>query len=347
MAPAFRLDELAARIGGRVVGHAERTIRGLATLEDAGPEDLSFLTNPRYREAAERTRAGAVLLSPTQRLDAAVDRLEVARPQQALAALLGLYHPEAPRPPGVSPDARLGSGVRLGRDVRIEAFAVIGDGVRLGDRVEIGAGSVVGRGAEIGADTRLAPGVVLYPATTIGERCLIHAGVVLGADGFGFASEGGRHTKIPQVGRVVIGDDVEIGANSAVDRAALGATRIGSGSKLDDLVMLAHGVTLGEGCLLAAQTGIAGSTRVDDAATFAGQAGVAGHLHLGARAIVAAKSAVLEDLAADAFVAGIPAIDHRRWKRAQALVRQLPELRRKLAELERRLAAFERRGSEE
>jgi UDP-3-O-[3-hydroxymyristoyl] glucosamine N-acyltransferase len=207
---------------------------------------------------------------------------------------------------------------------------------------------VVGDGAVLGDETELKPRVVLYPGTQIGRRCLIHAGVVLGGDGFGFATTGGNHRKMPQVGRVVVEDDVEIGANTTVDRAMLGETRIGRGSKIDDLVMIAHGVQLGPGSLLAAQAGIAGSARLGAHATLAGQSGIAGHLEIGKGVIVAAKSAVFSDQPDGAFVAGIPATDHRRWKRSQAVAARLPELRSEIRELRERLNAFEKRiGTED
>jgi UDP-3-O-[3-hydroxymyristoyl] glucosamine N-acyltransferase len=342
VSPSYRLDDLARRVGGTVHGDPGRAVRGVATLEEAGDEDLSFLTNPRYRAAANRTRAGAVLVGRGVRLEGP-DLLEVDRPYPALAELLLLFHPPAPRESGVSSDARVADDVRMGREVRVEPFAVVGRGCELGDRATVGAGAVVGDGCRVGEDTELRPRVVLYPGTEVGARCLVHAGVVLGGDGFGFASTRGRHAKVPQVGCVVVEDDVEIGANTTVDRAMLGTTRIGAGSKIDDLVMIAHGVRLGPRALVAAQSGIAGSARLGANATLAGQAGVAGHLDLGDRVTVAAKSAVFGDLEDGAFVAGTPAIDHRRWKRSQALFKKLPELREELRRLSERLAAIERR----
>jgi UDP-3-O-[3-hydroxymyristoyl] glucosamine N-acyltransferase len=342
-----RLGELARLVEGRIHGDAQREIEGLATLEDAGPRHLSFFTNPRYRAAACATRAGAVLVGPGSGLTDR-DLLEVQEPYLAFAQLLALYHPPAARSAGVSPDARVAPGVRLGRDVRIEAFAVLDEGVVLGDRVVIGAGSVLGRDVEVGSETELRPRVVLYPETRVGSRCLIHAGAVLGADGFGFATREGRHHKVPQVGRVVVEDEVEIGANTTIDRATLGETRIGRGSKIDDLVMVAHGVRLGESSLLAAQAGIAGSTRTGGRLTLAGQSGVAGHLELGERVTVAAKSAVLQDLPDGAVVAGAPAFELGRWKRTQALVQRLSEWRAEIRELRRRVAALEvRRPTED
>jgi UDP-3-O-[3-hydroxymyristoyl] glucosamine N-acyltransferase len=221
---------------------------------------------------------------------------------------------------------------------------VIGDRVRVGRRAAVGAGAVLGEGAEVGDDTVIHPRVVLYPGTRVGARCVVHAGVVLGGDGFGFATSGGRHRKVPQLGRVVVEDDVEIGANSAVDRGTLGDTLIGRGTKIDDLVMIAHGVRIGPDGLMAGQSGIAGSTRVGERVTFAGQSGAAGHLSIGDGSVIAAKSAVFDDLPEKSFVAGIPAVHHLKWKRAQLLVRGLPELRSRVRAIEDRLVALERKG---
>ena len=341
MAAEFRLDELARRVGGRIVGDGTRTIRGVATLEEAGPQQLSFFTNPRYREQARRTRAAAVLAPPGSGIEGPA-LLEVAEPYLALARLLDLFHPLERPPAGIAPTAHLGRDVALGIEVHVGPFAVIGDGARLGDRVVVSAGCVVERGASVGADSVLMPGVVLYPGTRVGERCLIHAGVVLGADGYGFATSGGRHHKVPQLGRVVVEDDVEIGANTTIDRGTLGETVIGAGSKIDDQVMVGHGVRLGRSCLLAGQAGIAGSAELGDHVTLAGQSGVAGHLRVAAGTVVAAKSAVLADVEQGGLVAGIPALPHMRWKRIQASLGELPELRRELGRLRERITALER-----
>jgi UDP-3-O-[3-hydroxymyristoyl] glucosamine N-acyltransferase len=344
MPDGYRLGDLAARVGGRVVGDPERRIRGVAALEDAGPEDLAFLTNPKYREAAAATRAGAVLVPPGATL-AGHDILETPEPYLALAEILDLLHPPRPRRPGISPLAFV-AAAELGEDVEVGPFAVIGEGVRLGRRATVGAGAVLGEGAEVGDDTVIHPRVVLYPGTRVGSRCILHAGVVLGGDGFGFATSSGRHRKVPQLGRVVVEDDVEIGANSAVDRGTLGDTIIGRGTKIDDLVMVAHGVRIGPHGLMAGQSGIAGSTRVGSHVTFAGQAGAAGHLTIGDGSVVAAKSAVFDDLPERSFVAGIPAVHHLAWKRTQLLCRRLPELRSRIRALEARLRALEGKGRE-
>lgn len=340
MSLRLSLGELAERIGGRVVGDPGRVIAGVATLEHAEPEHLTFLTNPRYRRAAMATRAGAVLVAPGTDLPGK-DRLEARHPYAALAQVLEIFHPPQKIRPGVSRDARLAADVRLGEEVEIGPFAVLEDGVVVGDRVRVGAGSFVGEGASIGDDSVLMPRVVLYPATRVGCRCIVHSGVVLGGDGFGFATVDGQHRKIPQVGRVIVEDDVEIGANTAVDRGTLEDTVIGRGTKIDDLVMIAHGVRIGPDGLFAGQAGIAGSTRLGARVVFAGQSGASGHLEIGDGVIVAAKTAVFDDVPAGSFVAGIPATDHRIWKRSQALARRLPDLRARVLDLESRLARIE------
>ena len=336
----WRLEEVARWVGGRVRGRPDRLVTAVASLEEAGPDHLSFLTNAKYRSAAARSRAGALLVAPGVEVEGH-DLVEVPEPYLALARILDRMHPASPPAPGVSPDARVAASSRVAGDASIGPFVVVGEGATVGARAVLGAGVVVGDGCTIGEDTVLKPRVVLYPATIVGARCLIHAGVVLGGDGFGFATSKGEHHKVPQLGRVVIEDDVEIGANSTVDRGTLGETRIGKGTKIDNLVMIAHGVVVGPAGLFAAQSGIAGSTRIGSRATFAGQAGAAGHLHLGEGVVVAAKSAVLGDLDDGAFVAGIPAMDHRAWKRSQAVWKILPELRARLRDLEDRLDAID------
>lgn len=340
MSNGYRLDELARRLGAEVVGDATLNIRRLATLATATDGDLSFLTNPRYREQALRSAASALLVDRGVELPGRT-LLVVSEPYLALAELLDLLYPPVVQPIGVDEQARVASSAQLSEGVYVAPFAVIGADARLASGVKVGAGAVVGDRCRLGTGTELMPRVVLYPDTEVGRDCLIHAGAVIGADGFGFATSSGRHRKLRQVGRVRIEDGVEIGANSCVDRAMLGETVIGQGSKLDDLVMVAHGVQLGEGALLAAQAGIAGSAVIGDHLTLAGQSGVAGHLALGSRVTVAAKSAVFHDQPDSAFVAGVPAVDHRVWKRAQAAARRAPELRRQMTRLESRIAALE------
>jgi len=342
MGDGWRLSDLADAVGGHVDGDPDLRVAGVATLDDAGPDDLSFLTNPRYRAALSGSRAGAILVGPNSGVEGRV-LLVAPEPYLALAEILDLMHPPRRSAPGISPAARVAAGVRLGDAVAIGAFAVVGEGASLGDRVVLGAGVVIGEGSSVGDDTVLMPRVVVYPGTRVGARCLIHAGVVLGGDGFGFVTASGKHRKVPQLGCVVVEDDVEIGANSTVDRGTLGETRIGRGTKLDNLVMVAHGVVIGPHGLLPAKAGHAGSTRIGSHVTIAGQSGAAGHLKLGDDVVVAAKSAVFSDIPDRSFVAGTPAVDHREWKKSLALVKLLPELRSSIRALEERLAALEAR----
>ncbi len=343
MPPPYRLKDLAARVGGRVVGDGDRLIRNVATLEEAAPEDLAFLTNPKYRRAAESTRAGAVLVAAGTVLPGH-DLLEATEPYLALAEILDLLYPPRAGRPGISPLAFVAEGAELGEEVEIGPFAAIGERSRVGRRSFVGAGAVLGADTEVGEETVIHPRAVLYAGTRVGDRCIVHAGVVLGGDGFGFATSKGKHRKVPQLGRVVVEDDVEIGANSTVDRGALGNTVIGRGTKIDDLVMIAHGVRVGPDGLMAGQSGIAGSTEVGANVTFAGQSGAAGHIAIGEGSVIAAKTAVFADLPARSFVAGIPATDHLVWKRAQALIRKLPELRSRIRALEARVAELDGKG---
>ena len=298
----------------------------MAGLDEAGPGDLTFLANPRYLSKLPHTRASAAI----------VDESVSAAPCPLL---------KTPRPaPGISALASIDPSAVLGPGVSVGAFASIGPGVRVGARTAIYPHVVIGAGAVLDADCVLHAHASIREGVIIGQRVTIQDAAVVGSDGFGFARrDDGTHQKIPQVGRVVIEDDVELGAHSAVDRPAIGETRIGRGTKIDNLVQIAHGVRVGRNTLLAAQVGIAGSTVLGDGVVMAGQSGAAGHLQLGRGAQVSAKSAVTKDVADGEHVAGIPAGDVTDWRESVVLVRRLPELRKAVAELERRLAALEAR----
>src|SRR3989442_13749199 len=248
---------------------------------------------------------------------------------------MGLFYSEARSAPGISPQAVLGEGTRLGRDVSIGPFVVLGRGCIVGGRAALLPGVVLGDEVRVGEDSVLHPGVVVYSRSVLGARVIVHASSVVGSDGFGYAEAGGAGAKIPQVGNVVIEDDVEIGACTTIDRATFGSTVVGRGTKIDNLVQIAHNVTIGEDSILVAQSGIAGSTRLGRGVILAGQSGAAGHLSIGDRSVVGAKSAVLQDVPPGAFVVGHPPADHRRWKRSQAALRRLPDLLRVIARLER------------
>ncbi|MBI1951638.1 MAG: UDP-3-O-(3-hydroxymyristoyl)glucosamine N-acyltransferase, partial [Acidobacteria bacterium] len=261
---------------------------------------------------------------------------------------MGLFHAPPVPAPGISPRAILGEGTTLGTDVAIGPFVVTGRGCRIGDRTTLMPGVVLGDKVSLGEDCVLHPGVVVYAHSILGARVIVHASSVIGSDGFGYADQGDGRVKIPQVGNVVVEDDVEIGACVTIDRATFGSTVVGRGTKIDNLVQIGHNVSIGEGSVLVAQSGIAGSTRLGRAVILAGQAGVAGHLEIGDRAVVGAKSAALQDLAAGSFVLGHPAVDHRAWKRSQAALRRLPDLLHAVARLEKtggRAPARRRRGS--
>lgn len=332
----MKAKALAEALGARLDGDPELRITGVAPLERAGAADVSFLANPRYREAAERSGAGAVLVAEGVVLPGKT-LLVCANPYAAFAKVLALFHPERRREPGIHPTAVLGEGCTVAPDAHIGPLAVLLDGVTVGPRSVVEAGCVLMEECEVGEDCRLFPRVVLYPRTRLGNRVILHAGVVVGSDGFGYAPERGVHRKVPQVGRAVIEDDVEIGANTTVDRGTLEETRIGAGTKIDNLVQIAHNVRTGEGCILVAQSGISGSTRLGRGVIFAGQSGAVGHIRIGDGVRVGAKSAVTKDLPDGAFVTGHPAVDHRLWLKERALSGRLEEMFKRLRALERRL----------
>jgi UDP-3-O-[3-hydroxymyristoyl] glucosamine N-acyltransferase len=340
----YTLGEIAAHLGGSVRGDAGRTIAGIKPLDQAGPEDLSFVAHPRYIRAAAASRAGA-LLARVADAPAGRDLIIVDNPYAALAEAMGLFFAPERHAACISPQAEIGEGTTLGEGLSIGPFAVVGRGCRLHDRAVLMAGVVLGDQVEIGADTVLHPGVVVYSRTVIGARVTVHASSVLGSDGFGYAEADGSRPKIPQVGNLIVEDDVEIGAGTTIDRATFGSTVIGRGTRIDNLVQIGHNVQIGDGSVLVAQSGVAGSTRLGRSVVMAGQSGAAGHLVLDDRSLVGAKSAVLGDLPPDSFVVGHPAVDHRVWKRAQAVWSRLPDLLLRIRRLETALGARRRGGA--
>lgn len=342
---AVTLDELARRLDCRLEGDGTVVVTRVAAIDDAGPGDLTFLTNPKYANKLATTRASAVIADSTV-TGAPCPILRSAQPYLAVARAVGVLTPASRPAPGISALAAVDPTADLGPDVHVGPFVTIGAGARVGARSVIESHVAIAAGVALGDDCHLHPQTVLREGVTIGHRVILQSGVVIGGDGFGFAQRtDGMHEKIPQVGRVVIEDDVEIGANSTVDRPAVGETRIGAGTKIDNLVQVAHGVKIGKHVLLAAQVGIAGSTVLEDRVMMAGQSGATGHVRLGAGAIVGAKSAVTKDVAAGEHVAGVPAGDVAVWRESAVLVRRLPELREALGRLEARLAALEARFS--
>jgi UDP-3-O-[3-hydroxymyristoyl] glucosamine N-acyltransferase len=337
------LAELAARLGCRLEGDGTIEIARVASLDEAGPGDVTFLANPKYAQAAQRTRASAVILAEdAPAVPCAM--LRAGQPYRSFAeALMVLGRDERPAA-GVHPAALVAPDARLGEEVAIGPFVVVGGGAEIGDRVVLHPHVVVGSGVRIGADSVLHARVSIRERSILGARVVIQDGAVIGSDGFGFVTDpDGVHHKIPQQSRVVIEDDVEIGANTTIDRPAVGETRIGRGTKIDNLVQIAHGVKIGSHALLAAQVGIAGSTRVGDHVVLAGQVGVAGHLTLGDRARATAQTGIPNSVEPGALVSGYPAIDNREWLKASAIFRHLPELRKQVRDLLARLEALEAR----
>jgi UDP-3-O-[3-hydroxymyristoyl] glucosamine N-acyltransferase len=313
----------------------------VATLEGAGAGDLTFFVNPRYLAALRATRAAAVILG--ERAEAAPAAMLRARdPYLAFAKAVEIFADPWRPPAGVHPTAHLGEGVAIAPDASIGPFAAIGDGARVGPRTIVGAHVTIGRFAEIGAGCVIHARVSIRDRVRIGNRVVLQDGAAIGTDGYGFArTPEGTHYKIPQIGGVVIEDDVEIGANSAVDRPAVGETRIGAGTKIDNLVQVAHGVAIGRNVLLAGQVGIAGSSVIEDGVTLAGQVGVAGHITIGAGTIATAQTGIPNSVEPGSFISGYPAIPNRDWLKSSAVFRKLPELRKTIAELERRVAELE------
>jgi UDP-3-O-[3-hydroxymyristoyl] glucosamine N-acyltransferase len=341
------LSALAAELGGEVIGDGSTVIRGVAGIREAMPGDLTFLANSRYDSHLAETRASAVICSREPR-EADLPLLVVDNPYLAFQRAVGIFRPDRHRPaPGVHPTAVVAGDVELGRDVAIGAHCIVEGGTKLGDRVVLMGGCYVGHGAVIGEDTTFYPRVVMREECVVGARCIVHAGVIIGSDGFGFAFDAGRYHKVPQVGNVVIGDDVEIGANTTIDRATTHSTRIGDGSKVDNLVQIGHNVVIGRHCIIVAQVGISGSTELEDHVTLGGQAGLVGHIRIGKGAMVGAQSGVTKTVPAETVVTGYPATQHTLWRRLQALIHRLPDLFQRSRELEERVAQLERQRERE
>jgi UDP-3-O-[3-hydroxymyristoyl] glucosamine N-acyltransferase len=338
--PRFTLGELAALTGGRIAGDANRVVERALPPAESGPDDITFALDLRAHREFLRSKAGAVVLPEAFDRDGR-DAIVTSDPRIALAAILGAFHPEDRPPPGVDASAVVHPSAKLAARVHVGPNAVVERDVTLGEDVIVGAGSFVGAGSSVGDRTRLHPHVVLYSLSTIGRGCILHAGAVIGADGFGYTRSGGRHVKIPQVGGVVIGDDVEIGANACVDRGTMTPTRIGSNTKVDNLVQIGHNSEIGQRVIICGQCAIAGSTTIADDVVLAGQVGVAGHLSIGRGAVAAAGTGITSDVEPGARVAGHPPMPLEDWRRAHAALRHLPRLRTLVRSLQHRLDTLE------
>ena len=338
----FTLGELAATLGAKLEGDPGRRVTGVAPLEAAGPEQISFLIDTRYRHAAETSKAGALLVAESMS-GLPGPLLRSSSPQQALIALLTLFHPVTAPPPGVDPSAIVARDAKIDPSASIGAMAVIGSRAVIGPRVLIHPLVYVGPDVEVGEASVLHPRVVLCEGVRLGRRVTVQAGAVIGGDGFGYVFDGGGHRKIPQVGSVIIEDDVDIGANTTIDRAMLGRTLIGRGTKIDNLVQVGHNVEIGEHSIIVAQVGISGSCRLGRGVIAAGQVGFADHLTIGDGAVLGAQAGVPEDVPAGERRLGTPALPILQAKRIFAAQKQLPDMSRRLRAAERRLAELETR----
>lgn len=328
-------DVIANEVGGRLVGDPAARVRGIAPLDRASEYELSFLASAKYVPLLAGSQAGVVLVTPelSESPGTARARIVVAKPHDALLSLIPRFYRAQAREPGVHATAVIGRGVQIGDGVSIGSFVVIGDGAHIGDRVVIGSHAVIGAGARIGTDCQFYPSTTLYSGTIIGNRVIVHAGARLGSDGFGYVYHDGRHEKIPHVGRCIIEDDVEIGANTTIDRGSIDDTVIGAGTKIDNLVHIAHNCRIGRLCLIMAQVGIAGSVHVEDGCVVAGQVGISGHHTIGKGATLAAQAGVFGDIPSGETWSGYPARPHKEALRAHAALFRLAPLMRRLEKL--------------
>lgn len=342
-ANSYKLSELAKRLGGRLEGE-DREVNGLASLEESGPDDIAILLHRRYRQEAKDCPAAALVTAHSEDIETTKPQIKVKDSYEALLALGLLWAPDPLSSPalGVHPTAVVEEGVQLGADVRIGAGVFLGKGSSVGDRTVVHPLCFLGDDSHIGKDGLIYPGVIIREKCTVGDRALLHPGVVLGADGFGFTFDGNTRKKIPQIGTVVIGNDVEIGANSCVDRSTLGVTRIGNGTKLDNLVQVGHNVTIGSHTVIVSQVGMAGSTRVGNKVTMSGQVASIGHLKIGDGTVLGARTGITKDVAPGSIISGFPARPHRQDLKLQALYERLPDLFEKIQMLETEIAKLQK-----
>lgn len=326
---------IAEAVGGQLVGDPLVAVSGVAALDRASRRDLSFLGAAKYAPLFAASQAGVVLILPelAEAPGSAPARVVVDRPQEALLTLLPRFQRSRAPSPGIHPTAVIGAGVRLGSNVSVGPYAIIGDDVTLGDDVIIGPHCVVGAGVELGERCHVVASVTIYAGSRVGKRVILHAGVRIGSDGFGYVQRDGQHLKIPHVGRCILEDDVEIGANTTIDRGSIDDTVIGAGTKIDNLVQIGHNVRVGRSCLIMSQAGVAGSVRIEDGCMILGQVGISGHHTIGKGARLAAQAGVFGDIPAGETWSGYPARPHKEALRAQAALFKLPSLLRRIERL--------------
>ncbi|MBU4345732.1 MAG: UDP-3-O-(3-hydroxymyristoyl)glucosamine N-acyltransferase [Candidatus Omnitrophica bacterium] len=335
------LREIAELINGQVVGDDQVVIRGVSGIKEAVEGDITFVANPKYFPFIEKTRASAIV-TPQEIKTAPKPIIRTENPSLAFVKIVSLVNPtESRHPQGIHPTAVLGEKVSLGNGVAIGAYAFIGDNVSIGEKSIIYSGCYVGYDTKIGNNTVIYPNASIRERITIGNRVVIHSGSVVGSDGFGFVTVDGTHHRVPQIGTVVIEDDVEIGSNVTIDRARFDKTVIGRGTKIDNLVQIAHNVVIGENCFIVSQAGISGSTTLGNNVILAGQAGVVGHINIGDNSVVMAQSGVSKSIPAGTTVWGYPAKPHDTAKRINACVHNLPRLYNTIAQLKKKIEQLE------
>ena len=335
----FTAKQIAEFIGGRVEGNPDATVHTFAKIEEGKSGAISFLSNPKYTQYVYNTESSIVLVNDDVKLDAPVKTtlIRVKNAYEGVAKLLQMYEAARPKKKGTDPLASISASATLGTDVYIGPFACIGDGAHIGDGTQIYPGAVVGDGVSIGCNCKIYPNVTVYEGCRLGNNVTVHSGTVIGADGFGFAPNAGGYDKIPQIGIVTIEDNVEIGANTCIDRSTMGSTTIRKGVKLDNLVQVAHNVEIGENTVMSAQVGIAGSTKVGSWCMFGGQVGLAGHIHIGDKTFLGAQSGVPGNIKGDTTLIGTPPMEPKAYFKSQAIFRKLPELYKQINELQKKV----------
>lgn len=342
----FTAGEIAKRLAGTVEGDESLVLSGFASAAEAGQGFLTFAESELYLEKADKSQASAILLDGELKSNSGKTIIRVKNARIAFAYVMQLFFPEPIFEPGIHPSAIVEPGAQVDPTAYIGAFCRIGKSAVIGKGVVIGESCQVGDGTQIGDDSRIFPRVTFYPSVKIGKRVRIHSGSVIGSDGFGYVLDQGRHVKVPQIGTVIIHDDVEIGANVTIDRGAMEATEIGRGTKIDNLVMIAHNVKVGENCIIVSQVGVAGSTRLGNYVVLAGQVGIAGHLNLGNQVTVGAKAGVMNNIPDGQMWLGTPAMPHKDAKRVMIAWQSMPDALKRLRALEREVQSLKDAGKE-